>query len=94
MTKFLRIHAIVNTGPYGYAPSKPLMDLSSIFQGSMYILTGKLSGLPSATSTISQAHIAQAETKYADWRPEPTGTLYIDRAGQSAIDPAPIRWTV
>ena len=65
------------------AANLPLLDLSSVFQGSMQILTGQLSGPASGTSTVSRPFLSTVKFKYADWRPEPSGgTLYIDKAGQ------------
>ena len=64
-------------------PTKPLMDVSSIFQGGTNILTGQLSGLPSTSPTLAEAYISPTLIRYADWNGDPTtGTLYVDRTGQ------------
>lgn len=72
--------------------NKPLVDLSSIFQSSTYIMTGRLSALPTTVNTattVAQAYISPLSITYADWHAEPAGTLYIDRAGQAPISATP-----
>jgi alpha-tubulin suppressor-like RCC1 family protein len=60
------------------------MDLSSIFQGSMNIVTGQLAGTADKNPTLSNAYISPLSLRYADWHAEPTtGTLYVTRAGQT-----------
>ena len=64
------------------AANKPLLDVSTVFEGSTVLLTGKLSGI-TLSASLTSPFLSNVELSYGDWRPEPTGALYIDRAGQT-----------
>ncbi len=67
------------------ATTKPLLDVSSIYQGSMRLLTGKLAY---GTGTLTNTYVADTSFAYADWRANPTGAFGIDHAGQFPLSVA------
>ena len=72
------------------AATVPLMDVSSIFQGSLYVMTGQLSGPSWSDPQLTHAHISQLKLKYGDLHSEEGGTqLYVDHAGQIPLSNPP-----